>query len=212
MIRSLLKRALLRLVANDLRIENSNLRRELMRVSEFALVDALTGLLNRRALNNSLAEIGQQAAEHEAHRHQRRNRRTPETFGFLSVDLCGFKRINDAFGHAVGDEALVAVAEALRASVRATDRLIFRPGGDEFVVLLDDVNAEEAKTVARRIVQKIEGIEPWSLSARVGGAIWNIGRHPAARPEDVLGFADLLQVNLRNEHRRGETDIQDYEP
>lgn len=197
-----------RIVARSLLAENTQLRAELQRVSDAALTDALTGLFNRRALNNALDDIGAKAAARNLA--QRRARRAPETFGFLAIDLCRFKAVNDRFGHGGGDKALIDVARAIRASIRTTDRLVFRPGGDEFVVLLDDVNTEEARVVAERIIRTIEKLPIWNLSARVGGAVWNLGELPTVNPHDVLTLADDIEVELRNAGRDGKAEIRNY--
>jgi diguanylate cyclase (GGDEF)-like protein/PAS domain S-box-containing protein len=103
--------------------------------------DSLTGLPNRdqmlERLRAAVAKYG------------RRRRRT---FGVAFLDLDRFKVVNDALGHAVGDEVLVAVAERLRGALRASDTLS-RFGGDEFVVLLEDVaSAEVAEDCVRRLL------------------------------------------------------------
>lgn len=83
--------------------------------------DPLTGLLNRRGVEHAAAEMLAAA--------------TTGSVTLLYVDVDGFKSINDRFGHAEGDRALIAVADLLRASVRGTDH-VARVGGDEFVVVL----------------------------------------------------------------------------
>jgi hypothetical protein len=99
------------------------LQRERQRAHELAREDALTGLGNRRALEEALAHESARAA------------RTGETIGVLLVDVDRFKSINDRHGHAAGDACLRAVASALLGAVRAADSC-FRWGGDEFIVLL----------------------------------------------------------------------------
>ena len=94
--------------------------RELLR--GVALSDPLTGVANRRLLFAR--------ADYEIHRHTRDRR----SFALVMLDLDGFKRLNDTYGHAAGDEILCDVADALRAALRAQDT-IARLGGDEFCVL-----------------------------------------------------------------------------
>ncbi|HMJ33342.1 MAG TPA: GGDEF domain-containing protein [Baekduia sp.] len=109
---------------------------------ELARVDALTGLGNRRALDEAL--VGQVALSH----------RTGRPIAALVGDLDGFKFINDVHGHHTGDRLLRDVAAVLRQVVRSPDAC-FRWGGDEFVVLLGEADMAEAHEVADRIARAI---------------------------------------------------------
>lgn len=105
-----------------------------------ARTDPLTGLGNRITWEDMLAI------------EQARWERNPRPFVLLSIDVDDLKATNDAFGHAVGDEHLIAAAEIMRASLRAGD-IVVRLGGDEFAALLPDGNAMTAGVVRRRIQQ-----------------------------------------------------------
>ncbi len=98
-----------------------------------ALADPLTGLANRRSFDEALRRAGQWAA------------RTGEPLAVVSIDVDHFKTINDTWGHAVGDQALQAVAEALRAVTAETD-VAARLGGDEFVLLLHTDRSAAVRT------------------------------------------------------------------
>lgn len=110
-------------------------RRRLMRMSR---VDALTGLHNLRALQEQLPTWLGPAA------------RTGRRMAVMMMDIDGFKLVNDRLGHGVGNELLKEVANLLRFAVRVGDEP-FRFGGDEFVLLLSDADAEGARIVASRI-------------------------------------------------------------
>ena len=110
-------------------------REQEARLLERADHDPLTGLLNRAAF------------EEHAHEQIVRANRYGEHAGVLVLDMDRLKRINDRHGHAVGDKALVAVADALRSRLRDTD-VAARYGGDEFVVLLPHTNSDEAEVIA----------------------------------------------------------------
>lgn len=124
-----------------------------------ALTDALTGLYNRRAFDLRLKEEFERAVRYQY----------PLTL--LVLDLKNFKPINDRLGHAVGDEALIAVARALSKTQRAGD-MVFRWGGDEFAVLLPQTSKEGAGVVAARILETISKIclSGICLSANIGFA------------------------------------------
>lgn len=105
-----------------------------------AVIDPLTGLLNRAALAQRVAELEQQS----------RTGSDRERVGLLVGDLDHFKRINDELGHAAGDAVLRDVAYAMRASLRAFD-LIYRFGGEEFLVLLPGAGEDDALEIAERL-------------------------------------------------------------
>jgi diguanylate cyclase (GGDEF)-like protein len=102
--------------------------------------DALTGLPNRRLMNDRLAQATAQA------------RRNQELVGLLLIDLDDFKPVNDEHGHRAGDEVLRVVALRLKECVREVDT-VARYGGDEFVVVLSSVNRpRDAGLVAEKII------------------------------------------------------------
>lgn len=127
--------------------------RRSIELERLATEDALTGLANRRtfqlALNRELA---------------RRNRVAGPCVVLLDLD--GLKEINDVHGHAAGDEAICAMADACVRSVRGGD-LVARLGGDEFAVLLPDTDLDGAMVVAARIRAAIEACEVAGRHLRV---------------------------------------------
>jgi diguanylate cyclase (GGDEF)-like protein len=103
-----------------------------------AMLDPLTRMLNRNALGRRTAELAQQAMVRG------------EPIAVIVGDVDHFKRINDEHGHAVGDAALRDIADALREALRAFD-LVYRTGGEEFVVLLPGANEAFAAEVAQKL-------------------------------------------------------------
>lgn len=114
-----------------------------------ASIDGLTGLPNRRYLEELLATVGPR-------------RRAGDRLGALMIDLDHFKRLNDRYGHATGDRVLRAVGETISTAVRADDTPA-RYGGEEFVVLLRRADSEQAVDVAERIRAQISAIPPAEL-------------------------------------------------
>jgi two-component system cell cycle response regulator len=116
---------------------------------EMAITDGLTGLHNRRYLENHLAVMLDQAAV----------RGRPVSLMLIDVDF--FKAVNDSFGHTAGDDVLREFALRLRSNVRGID-LTCRYGGEEFVVAMPDTDLKIAQMVAERLRQRIES-EPFAI-------------------------------------------------
>ena len=165
------------------------LERERDTMRRSALRDPLTGAWNRRGLDERIA--------YEIARHARECRR----FAVLAIDLDGFKRVNDRFGHAAGDELLRDVAVALTSAVRRQDT-VARLGGDEFCVLAPETDHAGAEHLGAKVEAAIGrvavGVD--ALSGSVGVAIY---------PEDgrdartVLEAADAAQVTAKRRSREG---------
>jgi diguanylate cyclase (GGDEF)-like protein len=128
---------------HSVRAQRVEARERERRESLLARVDPLTGLGNRRAFEEALAAEGA------------RSRRAGSTLSLLALDIDEFKQVNDSFGHEAGDSVLRAIAETLRKESRVSDRA-FRWGGDEFVVLLPDTSAEQARGACDRFTRAIE--------------------------------------------------------
>ena len=110
---------------------------------QLAMQDSLTGLGNRRSFDEQITRTMAQATR----RHTR--------VGLILADLNKFKAINDTHGHAIGDKVLVHFANALRASVRNSDT-IFRFGGDEFALIVEDAVENSLSMIENRINHAIE--------------------------------------------------------
>lgn len=149
------------------------LRLAQQRLVELAVTDELTGLPNRRALRDRLELLAAEAV---------RGRR----FTVAIVDLDHFKRVNDTHGHAVGDQVLVAVAQALREGIRRSD-LAARMGGEEFCVVQTDVDASLIAMLTERLRVAIAAIrEPIPVTASLGVCHSAV----ACNPEAILAAAD----------------------
>ncbi len=158
----------------------AELRREREAFRHQALHDDLTGLANRRHLEDRIdAAIA-------------RSGRRGQPTGLLFVDVDDFKDVNDCHGHGVGDAVIVAVADRLRSATRAGDT-VGRWGGDEFVIVSEDVpNIEDVETLTARILAAFD--EPLLLddvSIPIGvtvGAAWTAD--PVGHRDDLVRCAD----------------------
>ncbi|HYD68569.1 diguanylate cyclase [Azospirillum sp.] len=144
-------------------LEDANAKLELL-----ATTDALTEVWNRRHF--------MELAANEVRRAQRYQR----PLAVLLFDLDRFKQVNDTYGHAAGDETLRVVVTRARQALRATDA-IGRFGGEEFVVLLPETDLEQARVVAERVRQAIDGgpvdfdAERFPVTASIGVTAWQEG-------------------------------------
>lgn len=168
-------------------------------VRELAFQDPLTGLPNRRQFEDSLKlAIGQPPAAGSCH-------------AVMMLDLNGFKKINDTYGHGTGDEVLVVVAQRLIGAIRDED-MVARLGGDEFVVLAPHVlGPDGAAVIASRILETLAA--PILVSGReysVGSGV-GIALLPddASDQADVLRKSDVALYRAKEEHRSA---VRFFEP
>ncbi|KPB49810.1 GGDEF domain-containing protein [Pseudomonas coronafaciens pv. oryzae] len=146
-----------------------------------AQTDGLTGLANRRFLDQSIE------------REWLRVRRNQGAFSLLLLDIDFFKRYNDRYGHLQGDECLISIAHALRCCVHRSTDLVARYGGEEFAVLLPDTGAEGACRMAEDIVQHIHSLKMphetgdfGRVTVSVGVASLEAGTLPVTRPGTAI--------------------------
>lgn len=141
-----------------------DLERENTKLSERATTDVLTGLPNRRSFD--------EAIEREAGRRHRGP--AGGALGVIMLDIDHFKRINDTYGHAFGDEVLHTVAQAMQKVVR-TEETLHRYGGEEFVLLAPSCNAKALTSVSERLRQTVEALRldfdgrPVQVTVSAGG-------------------------------------------
>jgi diguanylate cyclase (GGDEF)-like protein len=149
-----------------------------------AVMDPLTGLLNRSALAQRFDELEQQAHQH-----------ADAPLGFLIADIDHFKAVNDQHGHPAGDAVLKDVAYEMRKTLRAFD-LIYRVGGEEFVVLLPGADLEKTLEVGERlraaVAASVTGGVQVTLSAGAAAATG-----AAVRFTDLYGRADAALLRAK---------------
>lgn len=130
---------------------------------KLSITDALTGLNNRRALDNRLDE--------EWRRAMRKNRQ----LSILFIDIDRFKLFNDEYGHAVGDDVLRRVAQAIGGQARRAQDMAARYGGEEFAVVLPDTDAQEAARIAERVRHAVQGLRIAHAKSEAGAVTVSVG-------------------------------------
>ena len=157
-------RLILQVLARHISVSLANARM-VKRLEELATTDGLTGLLNKRALT--------EMAKQKLRSAQRFNK----PLSVLVCDLDHFKRVNDTYGHDVGDRVIVGFAEVLRRAMRETDT-VGRFGGEEFVVVCEQTDPDGAELLARRVRQELAATTfvtkdgPLSVTCSVGVATY----------------------------------------
>jgi diguanylate cyclase (GGDEF)-like protein len=167
--------------AAALALDNAHIRARLEREAQ---TDSLTGLYNHRYFHEQLRRELTKAAT--AHEH----------VAVVMVDIDDFKRVNDVFGHAVGDEVLAELAGHLRASVRGSD-VVCRIGGEEFAIVVPRSSEERTLALAERLAERLDAVE-LPLAGRIAVSI-GIAQGPehAANPRELVACAEAAMMTAK---------------
>tara|TARA_R110002072_G_scaffold31735_4_gene97514 strand:+ start:3765 stop:4691 length:927 start_codon:yes stop_codon:yes gene_type:complete len=155
-----------------------------------ALADPLTGAGNRIALNNTLQREIELAKRYE------------QSMAVLMIDLDHFKCINESFGQSLGDQILKQLVQTVKSEIRGSD-IVFRYGGEEFVVLLTNTNQATALEVAERLRLSVNKMEldrdskPVNASVSIGVSML----HPDDTVKRILERASFAMFNAKSEGR-----------
>lgn len=177
-------------------VEDITERHELSRqLQHLADHDPLTGLFNRRRFED---ELGRAIGDPQSERNG---------LAILNIDLDNFKFINDTYGHSVGDQLIIRTAELLKKRLRATDTLA-RQGGDEFVVVLRDIDRDGALRIARELSQLVASdvrVDGPDYSARVTASIGVAFTAPDQdiSEEKLMIHADVAMYEAKDAGRNG---------
>ena len=176
------------------------------RIEEASLTDALTGLRNRRYLEQTIGADLAMAARTEG-----------EDLIFLLVDLDHFKSVNDTYGHEAGDAVLVQIAQILRANFRTSDAIV-RWGGEEFLVVVRFVDRARGGELAEKLRAAVEA-HRFALpdgrtiahTCSIGVAAWPFSRNvpDAMTWHQVVGVADAALYQVKESGRNGWREIAD---
>lgn len=167
-------------------LSHSQQRLALLHISER---DALTGLLNRRSLNARVAS------------ELNRSQRNQKTLSILLFDIDHFKQVNDKHGHRTGDRAIQHVVDIANKHLRDYD-LMFRYGGEEFLICLPDTARDMAELIANRIRKAVE-LSPLTTSAEIKMTV-SIGltsTHAETTPDELIEQADIALYHAKQSGR-----------
>jgi two-component system cell cycle response regulator len=184
------KRELLGVIANQVAVSAKNA--EMYRaMEEMATTDGLTGLVNHRTFQERFADLLSRAERHG------------QPLSLLLTDIDHFKKVNDTYGHPVGDQVLRAVAALCRAQVRKID-IAARYGGEEFAVVLDGTTRDGALLLAERIRKEVSAQQftsdkgPFSCTLSLGVASFpEDGREPKV----LIAHADQALYHAKHNGR-----------
>jgi diguanylate cyclase (GGDEF)-like protein len=167
--------------AAALAIDNAHIRARLEHQAE---TDALTGLYNHRAFHDRLRQALLLASA--AH----------DTVAVVMLDLDDFKKVNDVYGHGVGDQLLHQVADVLRATVRTTD-VVCRVGGEEFAVILPSGDLRSSTSLAERIGEQLAKIEAEAVGRLTVSTGIAVGPENAANPRELVACAEAAMMTAK---------------
>ncbi|MEJ5229970.1 MAG: GGDEF domain-containing protein, partial [Pseudothermotoga sp.] len=142
-----------------------------------SITDPLTGLHTRWYFITRL------------HEEFERSKRYQDHFSVIMADIDDFKKINDTYGHRIGDEVLKFIASVLRSSTRASD-IVGRYGGEEFIVILPSTTKENAAKVAEKILYQIVETNPFEFRVTMSFGVSGYPQDDVAEPEDLIALAD----------------------
>jgi len=168
-------------------IDRTTLKDKAGEYEQLSVTDPLTGLLNRRYIEERLGEEILRSARHHF----------PMSLMMLDVD--NFKSYNDSFGHPAGDAALEIVADVLKGTLRGDD-VAARYGGEEFAILLPQTSCEEAAPIAERIRQRIERTQFPKRRVTVSIGIAEFSSRIES-PKDLISAADVALYEAKNHGR-----------
>src|SRR3954469_17674447 len=167
--------------AAALALDNAEIR---ARLEHQARSDSLTGLFNHSVFYERLLQSLQEPS------------RTHRPLAVLMLDIDDFKHVNDVHGHAVGDELLRFLAEALRAIVRPDD-VICRLGGEEFAVVMDGCGGEDAVRVAERVQKRLVAVEFPGIGRMTVSVGLSLGPEHAMNPRELAACAEAAMMTAK---------------
>lgn len=166
-----------RRIRSEIHVSQTAFQNEADKLTELATFDALTGAYNRHTVDENLKDAMQNA----------NHSNTPLAVVFIDIDR--LKKVNDTLGHHVGDDYILTVIKAIKHYTRATDKL-FRLGGDEFLLLLNHCQLDNASRILHLILESLEAQESLKPSFSYGIVQYDWLKHQT--PDELIKEADTL--------------------
>ena len=176
--------------------EVSTLRQDVDRLGSEALTDALTQAMNRRGFDASLKKITEKSQEKAL------------DCSLIIVDIDHFKKVNDDFGHLVGDKILRFIAEKLRQNIRGSD-ILARYGGEEFAIILPNTNYQGALRVAENLCQAVasRSLTTSSKTKTIGRITISCGVSIYQSGEDLETFFERADKSMYQAKKQGRNRV-----
>jgi diguanylate cyclase (GGDEF)-like protein len=167
--------------AAALAMDNAHIRAKL---EHQASTDALTGLYNHRTFHERIRQELMRASTEQ------------DTVALVMLDMDDFKKVNDVYGHGVGDQVLLQVADVLRASVRSSD-VVCRVGGEEFAIVMPSGDLRSAVALAERIGERLGTIDAHAAGRLTVSTGIAVGPLHAANPRELVACAEATMMTAK---------------
>ena len=189
--------------------EIKRLKAEIEKLKKLVVEDELTGVLNRKGVNEDLDALFNEAKALASKKYKRRFH--IDNFSMIFIDADDFKKVNDNYGHDVGDEVLQGIAHFLKKKMRSID-VVGRLGGEEFVIAMLGANEDEAYEKAEDIRKgiksnlKIKKHKDLIITLSIGVA--SVDKAKPKSVEELISYSDRAMYEAK--HNRGKDNVVKY--
>ena len=169
------------------------IRQQQEKLERLSLEDSLTGLRNRRYIDTKLREEWDRAVRYD------------RDLSIAFADLDNFKKVNDSYGHNIGDEVLRIIAVIFRGSIRAVDS-VARYGGEEFLLIFPETDKDQAVTICEKVRSQTEKY-PWSRVQKGLSVTVSLGMSGRKEADSVEHFIELADRRLYTAKEKGRNTV-----
>lgn len=189
--------------------EIKRLNAEIERLKKLVVEDELTGILNRKGINEDLNALFNEAMAFQSKKHKRKFH--IGNFSMIFIDVDDFKKINDVYGHNVGDEVLKKIAQFLEKKMRSID-VVGRFGGEEFVIAMlganEDESYEKAEDIRKSIKSDLNIKKYKGLKVALSIGVASVDKTKPKSVEELIAYADKAMYEAK--HNRGKDNVVRY--